>query len=173
MNAKRSIKKKICLLGDYAVGKTSLIRRYVEGRFDEKYLSTIGVNISRKSVDRDDYRLDFIIWDLAGGEDFSTVNANYLRGSSGGIIVCDLTRPDTLQSLRGYTQFVKEINPQIVLVIAANKSDLVEERKIADRTLEAYANELSSPWQFTSAKSGDQVNEIFQLLAAELELFDK
>lgn len=165
----RIAKKKICLLGDFSVGKTSLIRRYVEGSFDEKYLSTIGVNISRKTLSRDSYQLDFIIWDLAGGEEFSAVNANYLRGSAGGILVCDLTRPETLTTVPGYAQLAREVNPRIALLIAANKSDLVEERTITTQNMDALAAELDMPWRITSAKSGDQVLETFHSLATAIE----
>jgi GTPase SAR1 family protein len=66
--------KKVYLLGDFSVGKSSLVRRYVEGRFDDKYLSTIGVKISRKVLERDEYALNLLIWDLAGGEDFGEIS---------------------------------------------------------------------------------------------------
>ena len=87
-----AVQKKVCLLGDFAVGKTSLIRRYVEDRFDDKYLSTIGVKISRKIVQRPDYALTLLIWDLAGGDDINQLSRRYLLGAVGAILVCDLTR---------------------------------------------------------------------------------
>ena len=166
----RVVKKKICLLGEYAVGKTSLIRRFVEGTFDEKYLSTIGVNISRKSVAREDYRLELIIWDLAGGEEFSAINSTYVRGAVGGIVACDLTRPNTLENLAQYVQLIREVTPQAPVLVAANKSDLLEERRLTDQDLELFCKKQNLSWQITSAKSGDQVQELFQLLAAEIEV---
>ncbi len=95
------IQKKVCLLGDFAVGKTSLVRRFVEGRFDDKYLSTIGVKISRKTLARPYGALHLIVWDLAGGEEFGA-ESSYLRGAAGALIVGDLTRRETLESFERY-----------------------------------------------------------------------
>ncbi len=163
------VKKKICLLGEFSVGKTSLIRRFVEGRFDEKYLSTIGVSISRKSLRRDGYGLDLIIWDLAGGEEFAGVNAAYLRGSAGGILVCDLSRPETLDVVRSSALLARAVNPQIALVLAANKCDLVSDRTAISPFLETLSGETAAPWLYTSAKSGEQVADLFESLASEIE----
>ena len=90
------VQKKICMLGSFSVGKTSLVRQFVEGQFTDKYLSTIGVKVSRKTVERPQSQLKFLIWDLAGGDDFTQVGNNYLRGAKGALIVCDLTRAETL-----------------------------------------------------------------------------
>ena len=88
------IQKKICLLGEFAVGKTSLIRRYVEDKFSDKYLSSIGVKVSRKNVELGDDTVKLLIWDLAGGEDYT--QSSYLMGAAGALLVCDVTRADTL-----------------------------------------------------------------------------
>ena len=101
--------KKICLLGEFAVGKTSLIRRYVEGRFDEKYLTTVGTVVTRKVVAVRGYTVNLLIWDLADGRDFS--RSRNLVGVAGGLLVCDLTRADTLDALRGYAQLINQANP--------------------------------------------------------------
>ncbi|MFN3372526.1 MAG: Rab family GTPase, partial [Chloroflexus sp.] len=85
---------KICLLGEFSVGKTSLIRRFVEGIFDERYLSTLGVKISRHSLTIDHIDMNLIIWDTTGGERFNQIVQNYYRGAAGALLVCDLTRPD-------------------------------------------------------------------------------
>ena len=132
------IQKKVCLLGEFAVGKTSLIRRFVEGKFEEKYLSTIGVAVSRKSVQLDDYTVKLLIWDLAGGDDYT--NSSYLLGAAGGIIVCDLTRIDTLNALTIYHRQLRLANPKAQIVLIANKVDLEAKRAISDEDLTAVAN---------------------------------
>ena len=162
----RTIQKKICLLGDFAVGKTSLIRRYVEGRFDDKYLTTIGVVVSRKAIMRSDLALHLLIWDLAGGRDFS--QSGYLLGAAGALIACDLTRPPTLGAFQGYVTQVREVNPQVVIILLANKIDLHEERAIAEEHLLSVAHQLNAPVLLTSAKTGENVERAFSTLADAL-----
>ncbi len=164
------IKKKVCLLGDFAVGKTSLIRRFVEGQFDDKYLSTIGVKISRKTISYDSNTLELIVWDLAGGDDFSKMGANYLRGASGALIVCDLTRPSTINALTYYTNQLRTFNPEVALVFAGNKVDLTAERAIKDEDLKNLADALGGPCLLTSAKTGECVEDAFHLLANQIGL---
>jgi small GTP-binding protein len=162
------IQKKVCLLGDFAVGKTSLIRRFVEDRFDDRYLSTIGVKISRKPVEMGDFTLNLLIWDLAGGDDFSKTGASYLRGAVAGLIVCDLTRPDTLASYEQYASQVRQINPDAILVFTGNKADLTSERVIHEEELLAVTNLLGGSYLDTSAKTGFQVETAFQILAQQI-----
>lgn len=159
----RTIQKKVCLLGDFAVGKTSLIRRYVEGRFDDKYLTTVGVVVSRKAIMRSDLALNLLIWDLAGGRDFS--QSGYLLGAAGALVACDLTRATTLAAFQGYVAQVRNVNPGVSVVLIANKSDLYEERAISDEQLLSMAHQLSSPLLLTSAKSGENVERAFSMLA--------
>ncbi len=158
--------KKICLLGEFAVGKTSLIRRYVEGRFDEKYLTTVGTVVTRKVVAVRGYTVNLLIWDLAGGRDFS--RSRNLVGVAGGLLVCDLTRADTLDALRGYAQLINQENPDVTLILLANKADLIDERVVTDEQLRAVAHELQAPLFFTSARTGSQVEAAFTLLADHL-----
>jgi small GTP-binding protein len=167
------IQKKVCLLGDFAVGKTSLVRRFVEGRFDDKYLSTIGVKISRKEIKRPndtgpDAVLHLLLWDLAGGDDFTQVGSSYLRGAAGALIVCDLTRRETLQAFTFYTQQLQALNVNPALVIVGNKADLTAERTITDQALRELAPGRDIPCLLTSAKTGQGVEEAFQLLAEKL-----
>jgi small GTP-binding protein len=164
-----AVQKKVCLLGDFAVGKTSLIRRYVEGRFDEKYLSTIGVKISRKVLQRPDHELNLLIWDLAGGDDIDQLSRRYLLGAVGALLVCDLTRPETLDVIRRYAKVMHEVNRDSALILAGNKADLEEERALDDQRLADEAEALSLPWLLTSAKDGQGVEEAFELLAGEIE----
>ncbi len=164
-----AVQKKVCLLGDFAVGKTSLIRRYVEDRFEDKYLSTIGVKISRKVVQRPDYVLNLLIWDLAGGDDIDQLSRRYLLGAVGAILVCDLTRPETLDVTEQYVGVMQTVNSDSALVLAGNKADLEEERTISEESLAAAAGAMGLPWLLTSAKSGLGVEDAFELLASGLE----
>ncbi len=159
-----AIQKKVCLLGDFAIGKTSLIRRFVEGRFDESYLSTIGTHISRKPLNIGGQELVLLIWDLAGGDKFSPVMASYYRGAAGALLVCDLTRPETLTILERYAQDFWHVNPQTPLVVVGNKVDLVDQRRISDEELAIFAQTLSAPWYTSSAKTGVNVETCFMTL---------
>jgi small GTP-binding protein len=169
----RLVQKKICILGDFAVGKTSLVRRFVEGRFDDRYLSTIGVKISRKSLLRQDHRLDFILWDLAGGEKFINYQENYLRSAAGAIVVCDLTRHKTLPSLAFYSQQLRAISTTVCIVFVGNKLDLTEQREISDTELDEACKMLNGCYFLTSAKTGEQVEEAMIALADLIEARDK
>ncbi len=160
------IQKKICLLGDFAVGKTSLIRRYVEGRFDDKYLTTVGVVVSRKVLEYPDLTLNMLIWDMAGGRDFS--QTSYLAGTAGAFLVCDLTRMATLASLQVYADQVHQINPSARMVLLANKVDLSDDRAIADEQLLAFTQSLDIPLELTSAKTGAGVEAAFKAVADAL-----
>lgn len=162
------IQKKICLLGDFAVGKTSLVRRYIEGSFDDKYLSTIGIKISRKLLTRVGYQLNLLIWDLAGGEKFSGHDKNYLRGAAGALLVCDLTRSETFPILSKYAQQLIEISPEAEMIIAANKADLIEGDLASLTDLEALSKSLACQFLFTSAKTGENVENIIEILADKL-----
>ena len=164
-----TIQKKVCLLGDFSVGKSSLVRRYVEGRFDDKYLSTIGVKISRKVLERDEYALNLLIWDLAGGEDFGEISQRYLLGAVGALIVCDLTRADTLPVMGEYAMQMRAMDDSVAIVLAGNKMDLVEERVISDDMLESFGRTMGCPWLLTSAKTGDHVEKAFLHLAEQIE----
>ena len=165
----RAISKKVCLLGDFAVGKTSLVRRFVYNLFDDRYLSTIGVKVSRKSViipsDAEMIELAMMLWDLGGSEEFTQMRGSYLRGTSGALWVCDLTRPETLDSLPDYIGTLFEVSPDARLVLAANKRDLVDEQRIAESQVEAVAEDLGAPCYLTSAKDGDDVEALFHHLA--------
>ena len=163
------VQKKVCLLGEFAVGKTSLVRRFVTGRFDEKYLSTIGVNISRKQLTRKTYELNLMLWDLAGGEDFVHMGASYLKGAAGALIVCDLTRADTLPSIQKYTNQLRVVSPQSQIIVVGNKIDLEDQRLIRDDMIEAVSAEIDAPFFLTSAKSGVNVEAAFSCLADMME----
>jgi small GTP-binding protein len=163
-----SINKKVCMLGDYGVGKSSLVRRFIYERFEDKYLSTIGVKVSRKTValyhENKAIDLSIILWDLAGSEEFNQFRANYLRGASGIMLVCDLTRPATLQHLPSYLEDMNKVCPVADIILAANKADLVDEQRIKIPDIEAMVGGLNIPYYLTSAKSSEGVEAIFKQL---------
>lgn len=168
----RELTKKVCLLGDFYVGKTSLVRRFVEGRFDERYLSSIGVKVDRRvmhvPLDDGDVALTLMLWDLASESDGGHVVPSYYRGASGAILVCDLTRPDTLPAVGHYADRLRETNPEAALVLAANKADLEKECRVDRDGLATMAAGLQAPLHLTSAKTGAGVEEMFQELGTLL-----
>lgn len=164
-----SLNKKVCLLGDAAVGKTSLVRRFVYNLFDDKYLSTIGVKVSRKTVavPRTDgvVELTMMLWDLAGSEEFDRVRSSYLRGAAGALLVCDLTRPETLDSLRVYAANLRSVNPNAqMLALGANKYDLIDSQMLDLAPIERIAADLNAPYYLVSAKTGYEVENLFRHL---------
>jgi small GTP-binding protein len=167
------VTKKICLLGDFSVGKSSMIRRFIEDKFSDNYLSTVGVKVSRKSLtitgDRI-HEVTLLIWDLEGHTKFKSITPTYLKGSSGAIIVADLTRSDTLDNLDRHIKLFLEINPNSVIALALNKADLIREEKL-DRLIELYGSnscrQAIDTYQ-TSAKTGQHVDTIFEKLTTAI-----
>ncbi|KST66319.1 Rab family GTPase [Mastigocoleus testarum] len=167
------ISRKICLVGDFGVGKTSLIRRFVDRQFSDKYLSTVGVKISRKLVKAypkelvNSQDLNLLIWDIEGSNKYKAISPSYFQGAKGGIIVADLTREDTLEHLKDRIEAFLKVNPQSYTILALNKSDLIETEYL-DRIQKKYQfenNPMILKTYLTSAKTGVNVDEIFQLLA--------
>ncbi len=163
------VQKKVCLIGDFSVGKTSLIRRYVEGRFEDKYLSTIGVKISRKTLNRESHQLNLIVWDLAGGEGFSGYPSSYLRGAAGALIVFDLTRPKTFESVKSYREQFLAKNSELAVITLGNKIDLLSAASSENDILDSIGAQVNTPHIFTSAKTGENVEAAFHLLADSIE----
>ena len=170
------ISAKVCLLGAFAVGKTSLVRRFVYDAFDDKYISTIGVKVSRKTVivPHEDGPIDvnMMLWDLAGSEEFSRLRTSYFRGAAGAVLVCDVTRPDTLPGLLSHARDLAQIRPEACFVLAGNKSDLVGEQRVTLADLEGAAARIegatgcgSVPCYLSSALTGQDVEALFRRLA--------
>jgi small GTP-binding protein len=175
MTATSTISRKICLIGDFGVGKTSLIRRFVDQQFSDQYLSTVGVKISRKLVElipasADVQQINLIIWDIEGSNKFKVLAPNYLQGARGAIIVGDVTRRETLEHLGEHIQRFSAINPQSYIVVALNKSDLSEAEYLENiKKMYEFSNQIYVLSTYlTSAKIGNNVDEIFQRLACYL-----
>lgn len=155
------IRKKILLLGDFSVGKTSLVRRYVDSAFDDKYLTTIGVTISKKLCTIGDVECEFIIWDIEGSTPSKKISLGYYRGASGAIFVADGTRRETISNLKEHKEVFLSENPDAVYLTAYNKSDILGE--IAKENLEG-----DDDTYFTSAKDNDNVDLLFQRLMEKM-----
>lgn len=160
------IQKKICLLGGSSVGKTSLVRQFVQGIFDDKYLTTIGVKVDKKIVAIDDKEIQFLLWDIEGVDQYAHFQQRYLRGASAVIIVVDQTRPQSLLDAFEIFNQVKQLsnNPAI---LAINKSDLAAEIDINQAQFQQFQAQFDLAFQ-TSAKTGAQVESLFSGLAALL-----
>ena len=172
---RRHLKAKICLVGEAAVGKTSLIRRYVENRYDDSYLMTIGAKVSKKRLyvpfegDPLPVLLELAVWDIMGQPKFrELLQEAYFTGVTGIIGVTDLTRPTTLTALYEWIDRVDRVTSQAALVIAGNKADLAAEAKVKTTEIEALASAFHSEWRPTSAKTGKNVEVVFQLLGARI-----
>lgn len=166
MDSTKWISKKIALLGSHAVGKTSLISRFVYGKFPESYLSTIGLKVDKKTIDIQGYRIDLVIWDIAGQDDVSQIPSFYLNGCSGIIWVADLSRPATYQGISQQIASLEKMIPNVDIVVVGNKFDLLEEAQLD----QVKAEFDYKPDLFTSAKTGFQVEDMFNLLSSKLIL---
>jgi small GTP-binding protein len=155
------IQKKICLLGGFGVGKTSLVSRFVHSIFSDKYLTTLGVKIEKKSVTLDHDTVDLIIWDLHGEDDFQKVNMSYLRGASGYLLVVDGTRRTSLDVALSLHDTAQRTIGKVPFMLAVNKLDLEASWEIEPSALER----LGFPIVKTSAKAGTAVEETFAALA--------
>jgi small GTP-binding protein len=175
-----ALKKKIVLLGDNAVGKTSLIRRYVFDQFDDSYIATIGSKVTRKEVklrhELDTVKLKFMIWDIIGREGYASLHARTLIGVKGAIVVSDLTRKETLNSLeQSWIPFLFKIVGHVPLVFVCNKVDLKEQVQFDPVELSEVAIRYNGkldrylPYGYessysTSAKDGTNVEKAFETL---------
>lgn len=154
------IQKKICMLGSFAVGKTSLVARFVKGVFSEKYLTTVGVKIDKRIVTLEDRKVNLMVWDLYGEDDFQKLRTSYLRGASGYFLVVDGTRPKTLDIALQLNEKVREIVGPVPFLALYNKSDLTDQWAVDHRK-----NHFNAPGLLTSAKTGRGVAEAFTTLA--------
>ncbi|OEK06956.1 Rab family GTPase [Roseivirga misakiensis] len=159
-----SVSKKVILIGHFGVGKSSLVKRFVHQKFSEDYITTIGVKIDKKVVNVKGLSVNMIIWDIAGEDSQQKVPASYRLGAHGALYVFDVSRPSTYEKLTEELAFLNDIIPDIPIQILANKCDLLSEEELKE-VLEKVAN----PQVFqTSAKTGDHVEEAFELLAKSM-----
>lgn len=163
------IQKKICMLGASAVGKTSLVRRYVYSVFSDRYLTTIGVKIDRKPLSLEGRELDLILWDIQGEDEFARFLPSYVRGASGCLIVADGTRRHTVETALELFERVLDTlgDTGLPTLFLLNKSDLETEWEIQSRDMELLGSRGWTPIE-TSAKLGSGVEEAFVELAQRM-----
>jgi small GTP-binding protein len=162
----KEMMKKMCVIGEAAAGKTSLIRRFVVDKFDDKYIVTIGTKTSKKILTIRDgnvnVSLKLMIWDILGQSHFDKLKESAFKGSNGAFIVLDLTRKETLQAFDKWLESLYNIVPNIPVIVLANKNDL--EPKFTKDEIEETINKYGFPYFLTSAKTGENVDNAFYTL---------
>lgn len=161
------VKRKICMLGAFSVGKTSLVGQYVDSIFSDKYLTTVGVKIEKKTIPVKEDEVTFLIWDLHGEDKVQKVREAYLRGCAGYILVADGTRRYTLSVAEQIRKKVGSLLGAIPFVLLINKSDLMDEWEITDEEATVLSDRGWTVMK-SSAKTGEGVEEAFLLLAQKL-----
>ncbi|MFW9808632.1 MAG: Rab family GTPase [Candidatus Thorarchaeota archaeon] len=163
-------KFRIVLLGEAAVGKSSLLRRYTENAFDEEYKQTIGTTFATKDVDVTDSggevrKVRLNVWDMGGQSTYRELRRQFMKGASAAIIVYDVTRPETFMAMNNWFESFKEVCPDSPVLISANKIDLVEQRMVPTEPGRMLRDWFQSEYFETSAKTGDEVNNVFSRTA--------
>jgi len=162
-----TLQKKVCVLGGFSVGKTSLVKRYVESIFSETYLTTVGVKIDKKTVELTGRMVSLILWDIAGEDDLSSLRMSYLRGAAGYVLVADGTRPSTLEVALSLRRRVEADYGPLPFALLVNKNDLTEQWAVSDAELDQLRQD--GWWvQSSSARTGEGVEDAFKDLAVRL-----
>lgn len=158
------LQKKVCVLGAFGVGKTTLVRRFVESIFSEAYLTTVGVKIDKKTVTAGGAPLTLLLWDIAGEDDVKSVRMSYVRGAAGYFLVADGTRPETLAVASSIQSRMTTEIGSVPFMLLLNKADLQEDWGLNGQAVEDLER---AGWVVirTSAKTGEGVEEAFQALA--------
>jgi small GTP-binding protein len=167
--------KKVALIGDGGVGKTSLINRFVKGSFDDKYMHTIGTNVKKKSVllHEEKAEVTMMVWDMQGQRNDPAILTHMFR-SEGAIVVCDVTRDQTFNSIPEWISLLEEeLGGRVPMVILGNKADLEEQALIGQPQLQYMAARLGASYYLTSAKTGEGVEQAFTELARMMMKKDK
>jgi small GTP-binding protein len=161
------LQKKICMVGAFATGKTSLVAQFVHSIFSEKYQTTIGVKIDRKEVSIQGEELNLILWDIYGEDEFQKLHLSYLRGCSGYLLVVDGTRHNTLDKAFHLQSKVEAAIGSVPFILVLNKRDVTEEWEINSNEIDEL---IHKGWNVmkTSAKTGLGVEEVFQTLAEKM-----
>jgi small GTP-binding protein len=161
------LQKKICMLGSFAVGKTSLVRRFVESIYSDVYQTTVGVKIEKKNIQVNGGEVSLVLWDIYGEDDYQKMRWSYLRGASGYLLVADGTRRATLEKARELEQRAREEAGEIPFVFVINKCDLLQDWEVDD-SFEAQMRAQNWSLLRSSAKTGEGVEEAFSLLAQKM-----
>src|SRR6266571_4779628 len=171
--AREPFKVKVVLLGDGGVGKTSLVRRFVVDQYSDAYITTVGTKVSKKSVNvgsaLDEVEMIMQIWDVLGQKGYSGVQETAIKGAQGVLVVYDVTSAESRRAIDDYWMpAVWRLAGVIPMVLAANKSDLAEDRVWAEEYLYFLAQKYTCPGILTSAKTGDKVELAFKALGDQI-----
>ena len=161
------IQKKVCMVGTFAVGKTSLVRQFVESVYSEKYHTTVGVKVDKKLVSVDEKEVMLVLWDIEGAQTGLDLRQSYLRGAAGYLLVADGTRPDTLANAVALQQRTEATIGKVPFVLLLNKIDLEHQWRVDEAEL---ARLRANNWLMatTSAKTGQGVESAFGTLAQRM-----
>jgi small GTP-binding protein len=172
----RRVKKKVVILGDPAVGKTSLIRRFVLNTFDEKYVSTIGARVSKKEVHLDavtpPVRMDLMIWDLIGSRESTRLHEMYYKGAEGALVVCDISRLSTIENMTTWVGSFRGAMGDRPALLLYNKADLEGFWTLDAEDMDSLARRNTTSYFLTSAKTGANVELAFSQLAEAMVVRD-
>lgn len=159
---------KLTLLGAPSVGKTSLVKRYVDGYFKDFYQVTMGTTFHSKAVHVDGLSIRLVIWDLGGQKSFARLMKDYIRGAAGSFIVFDVTSRSSFEALTHWINDLWEICPKVPFIIIGNKNDLVDHRAVSDEEIAELAGKYGMDWMTASAKNDNNVNKAFTQLTKQV-----
>ncbi len=171
----KKMKKKVCLLGDAAVGKTSLIRRYVFDEFDDKYITTLGAKVSKKEINIEysknlekpiQVNMILSIWDIIGQKDESAARVRpvYFSGGNGALVICDITRKETFENIPNWVSTFFKVTQSVPIVVLGNKIDLYRNAEVFYEDLEKFSKKNNLPVFITSARTNNNVQQAFYKL---------
>ncbi len=164
-----TVTSKVCVVGDFAVGKTSVVERFVNNQFSDKYLTTVGVKVDTKEIEHDDLSVShkLVMWDVAGSDRFGHTEFAYLRGASGYIFVADGTRSLTLKSVHDLREQITERYGAAPCVLLVNKKDLTGQWEVSEKQFQQLVEKYCNVYS-TSAKTGDEVETALRNLSTQV-----
>ncbi|MBY8983553.1 MAG: GTP-binding protein [Candidatus Lokiarchaeota archaeon] len=173
LEIEQKIAFKVCVFGDGGVGKTTLIRRFSTGIFEEDIKMTIGADFSVKNVELDGKNITLRIWDFAGEDRFRVLLPAFAKGADGGIFMYDTTRFSSLGQIRDWLSifeyFISDDEVKIPIIMVGSKIDLEEKRSVPSEEAEDLSRTFDLKGYFEcSSKTGDKVEEIFKFIAKKM-----